>query len=94
MVIILFQEHNTDTLYIELGLKSDSHSWVTIRYIELLLLISDRIDVRINKEMSHKRQAVGYTIRKEVRPMRITFHIFEFTITIIVKQRKNRHSAK
>ena len=48
MVIILFQEHNTDTLYIELGLKSDSHSWVIIRYIELLLLISDRIDVRIN----------------------------------------------
>ena len=48
MVIILFQEHNTDTLYIELGLKSDSHSWFIIRYIELLLLISDRIDVRID----------------------------------------------
>ncbi len=48
MVIILFQEHNTDMLYIELGLKSDSHSWVIIRYIELLLLISDRIDVRID----------------------------------------------
>ena len=48
MVIILFQEHNTDTLYIELGLKLDSHSWIIIRNIESLLLISDRIDVRIN----------------------------------------------
>ncbi len=48
MVIILFQEHNTDTLYIELGLKSDSQSLVLIRYIELLLLISDKIDVRID----------------------------------------------
>jgi len=35
-------------LYIELGLKSHSHSWTIIRYIELLLLISDRIDVRID----------------------------------------------
>ena len=41
----------------------------------------------------HERQAVGYTTRKGVLPMRITLHIGRFTVTIIVKSR-NRHSAK
>ena len=40
-----------------------------------------------------QRQAVGYTTRKGVLPMRITLHIGRFTVTIIVKSR-NRHSAK
>ena len=31
---------------------------------------------------------------KEVRHMRITIHIGAFTVTIIVKKRGNRHSAK
>ena len=40
-----------------------------------------------------RRQAVGYNLRKEVKPMRITLHIGVLTVTIIVK-RRNRHSAK
>ena len=42
-------------------------------------------------------QAVGHHLRKEVSLMRITFHIGKYTITIIVKKRKeqaSRHSAK
>ena len=42
----------------------------------------------------HRRQAVGHTTRKGVRLMRITLHIGAFTVTIIVKKRENRHSAK
>ena len=41
-----------------------------------------------------QRQAVGYISAKGVEPMRITFHIGEFTFTIIVKKRKNRHPAR
>ena len=34
------------------------------------------------------------TSEKEVNAMRITLHIGAFTVTIIVKRRGNRHSAK
>ena len=34
------------------------------------------------------------TSEKEVKPMRITLHIGPYTVTIIVKRRGNRHSAK
>ena len=34
------------------------------------------------------------SLRKEVIALRITFHIGNFTVTIIIKERKNRHSAK
>ena len=34
------------------------------------------------------------TSEKEVKPMRITLHIGPYTVTIIVKRRKNRHSGK
>ena len=38
----------------------------------------------------------GHILRKEVRTMRITFHIGPYTVTITVKEthKKNRHSAK
>ena len=32
--------------------------------------------------------------RKGVELMRLTFHVGIFTVTVIVKKRKNRHSAK
>ncbi len=31
---------------------------------------------------------------KGVRLMRITFHVKDFTVTIMIKRRRNRHSAK
>ena len=40
------------------------------------------------------RQAVGHTSREGVKPMRITIHVGIFTVTIIVKKRKNRHPAR
>ena len=36
----------------------------------------------------------GYILRKEVRLMRITFHVRDYTVTIMIKRRRNRHSAK
>jgi len=36
----------------------------------------------------------GYILRKEVRLMRITFHVKDYTVTIMIKRRRNRHSAK
>ena len=36
----------------------------------------------------------GYILRKEVKLMRITFHVEDFTVTIMIKKRRNRHSAK
>ena len=36
----------------------------------------------------------GYILREEVRLMRITFHVGDFTVTIMIKKRRNRHSAK
>ena len=35
-----------------------------------------------------------YTLVKGGGHMRITFHIGDFTVTIIVKKRENRHSGK
>ncbi len=37
---------------------------------------------------------VGYILREEVELMRITFHVGDFTVTIMIKRRRNRHSAK
>ena len=42
----------------------------------------------------HIRQAVGHTTRKGVRLVRITLHIGAYTVTIVVRKRENRHSAK
>ena len=36
----------------------------------------------------------GYILREEVRPVRITFHVGDFTVTIMIKKRRNRHSGK
>jgi hypothetical protein len=36
----------------------------------------------------------GYILREEVELMRITFHVGDFTVTIMIKRRRNRHSAK
>jgi len=36
----------------------------------------------------------GYILRKEVRLMRITFHVKDYTVTIMIKRRRNRHSGK
>ena len=36
----------------------------------------------------------AYHFRKEVKLMRITIHIGIFTVTIIIKKRKNRHPAR
>ena len=46
--------------------------------------------------MLHIRQAVGYTTRKGVKLMRITFHVRDFQVTILIKKwkRKNRHPAR
>ena len=35
-----------------------------------------------------------YNLRREVRPVTLTFYIGEFRITITVKKRGSRHSAK
>ena len=46
-------------------------------------------------EALHIRQAVfGLLPPKGGEGMRLTIHIGTFTVTIIVKKRKNRHSAK
>ena len=36
----------------------------------------------------------GYILREEVRLVRITFHVGDFTVTIMIKRRRNRHSGK
>ena len=36
----------------------------------------------------------GYILREEVELMRITFHVGDLTVTIMIKKRRNRHSAK
>ena len=50
---------------------------------------------RKRREALHIRQAVfGLLPPKGGKGMRLTIHIGTFTVTIIVKKRKNRHSAK
>ena len=43
-----------------------------------------------------KGGAVGHILRKEVGQMRITFHVKDFTVTIVIKRRKsgNRHPGR
>ena len=42
----------------------------------------------------HNGRRLIYSLAKGGGHMRITFHIGDFTVTIIVKKRENRHSAK
>lgn len=49
----------------------------------------------VGGEALHIRQAVlAHNLREEVRDVTLTFHIGEYTISIRVWKRKNRHSAK
>jgi hypothetical protein len=47
----------------------------------------------LGAESTAQAQAAGHHLRKELMFMRITLHIGQFTVTILVK-RNNRHSAK
>lgn len=42
----------------------------------------------------HNGRRLIYSLAKGGGYMRITFHIGDFTVTIIVKKRESRHSAK
>ncbi len=42
----------------------------------------------------HNGRRLIYSLAKGGGHMRITFHIGDFTVTIIVKKRENRHSGK
>ena len=42
----------------------------------------------------HNGRRLIYSLAKGGGYMRITFHIGDFTVTIIVKKRENRHSGK
>ena len=44
-------------------------------------------------EMPFRRRRLATISGEEVEPMRVTLHIGQFTVTVIVK-RNNRHSAK
>ena len=61
--------------------------------LQAALTISNKFAI-MPAEGTAQRQAVGHTTRKGVRLMRITLHIGAFTVTIVVKKRENRHSAK
>ena len=54
----------------------------------------ERICYNTLQRVLHIRQAVGHTTRKGVRLVRITLHIGAYTVTIVVRKRENRHSAK
>ena len=57
----------------------------------------DRIKLPARAEgRTQTRRRLLLHLRKEVRTMRITFHIGRYTVTIIVYERKksNRHSGK
>ena len=47
-----------------------------------------------HKGILHSGAVSILSLRKEVIALRITFHIGNFTVTIIIKERKNRHSAQ
>ena len=58
--------------------------------VEIGIIISP-----VEGETLHIRQAVlAHNLREEVRDVTLTFHIGEYTISIRVWKRKNRHSAK
>ena len=46
------------------------------------------------KGILHSGAVSILSLRKEVIALRITFHVGNFTVTIIIKERKNRHSAQ
>jgi len=36
----------------------------------------------------------SHILQKEVRLMRITFHVGDFTVTVMIRKRRNRHPAR
>jgi len=46
------------------------------------------------KALHNGRRSVSHSYKKGVRQMRITVYIGNFTITVIIRKKQNRHSAK
>lgn len=65
-----------------------------IFYLTGPVLTGTIILARKGEALRGVRRLANPLLGEEVQPMRLTLHIGRFTVTIIVKERKNRHSAK
>ena len=44
--------------------------------------------------MPQNGRRLSHILRKGVRRMRITFHVRDYTVTIMIKKRRNRHPGR